>query len=175
MYEACWNILALYSLKLRDKVDWHWPFCGDRQTVTGFGCVQIQNDEGSRRSSLQLEWYGRSHTSPHIIHNAMQLPLAVVLILILPCREWPSIPATTSMYSYLPPNFSKQRSSEQTTSRNNKPKPVAPPSRACRRMISFYCWLLFYAAGVTWKGGSWSSFVADDNDIHYQMLVHVYN
>ena len=45
----------------------------------------------------------------------------------------------------LPPKFMKQRSSKQTTSRNNnRPKPVAPPSRACRRMIlSLYCWLLF--------------------------------
>ena len=80
---------------------------------------------------------------------------------------------TTSTYSV--PSSDETTIVETTSRNNNRPKPVAPPSSACRCMIlSLYCWLLFYAA-VSRERGSWSSFVADDNMIRLQSNVGACN
>ena len=72
--------------------------------------------------------------------------------------------ATTSTSSIPSYELMKQRTPNKVTSRNNEyTQSVAPLSRASRYMISLYCWLLFYAAGVS-ERSSWSSFVADDNN-----------
>ena len=148
MYEACWDILALYSLKLRDKVDWHWPFCGDRQTVRAFKLMMKNSRWNMKRPCFifrHCNWinqlHGRSHTSPHIIHNAMQLPLAVVLILILilPCRERSSISDDVDLL-----HTSEEFYETKIVETNNiKKYQLIRPKRVAPHRVLFVVWYLF--------------------------------
>ena len=80
-------------------------------------------------------------TPPHIIHNTTNYRWQWYWYWY--CRIGNGHQSATSTYSVPSSEFYETTIVEKTTSRNNnRPKPVATPSRASWRMISLYCWLL---------------------------------